>query len=136
MSILPPKKRERSKKRGKGNAGGPAFPTERIAELKTIKQQPQKRNERNEGNKEREEQKKTRRGKPRKNALMKFKVMLNNIRGLKTKETMMKRIVLEEKPVLYACVETKLNKDDAVEIPGYEISRVNRDEDGGGVLLV
>ena len=48
----------------------------------------------------------------------------------------MKRIVLEENPVIFACVETKLNKEDKVEIPGFEISRVDRVEDGGGVMLV
>ena len=48
---------------------------------------------------------------------------------------MMNRIVLEENPVIFACVETKLNKDDVVEIPGYKISRVDRVEEGGGVLL-
>ena len=47
----------------------------------------------------------------------------------------MKRIVLEENPVIFACVETKLNKEDKVEIPGYLISRVDRVEDGGGVML-
>ena len=49
---------------------------------------------------------------------------------------MIKRIIGEEEPVLVALVETKLNKNDKVEIPGYEEPlRVDRDEDGGGVLL-
>ena len=61
--------------------------------------------------------------------------MVNNVRGYKTKEVMIKRIMMEENPVLMAIVETKLKDDDAVEIPGYEFSRVNRNEDGGGVLL-
>ena len=62
--------------------------------------------------------------------------MLNNTRGYKSKEIMIKRIIGEEEPVLVALVETKLNKNDKVEIPGYEEPlRVDRDEDGGGVLL-
>ena len=67
--------------------------------------------------------------------MKKFKILLNNIRGVKTKQLMMNRIVLEENPVIFACVETKLNKDDVVEIPGYKIDRVDRVEDGGGVFL-
>ena len=62
--------------------------------------------------------------------------MLNNIRGFKTKETMLKRIVAEEEPVLLAICETKLNKNDKVAVPGYEIARVDRDEGGGGVMLL
>ena len=62
--------------------------------------------------------------------------MLNNIRGFKTKETMLKRIVAEEEPVLLAICETKLNKNDKVAVPGYEIVRVDRDEGGGGVMLL
>ena len=77
-----------------------------------------------------------RRGKPRRNALARFKILLNNIRGYKTKEAMLKRIVAEEEPVIMAVVETKLNDDDVVEIPGYLVKRVNRDEDGGGVLMM
>ena len=132
MSILPPSKRKGSKKRGKGNAGGPAFPTERNEESKNNEHQPNKRSQRN---KKGDQQGKTRRGKPRQNALKKFKILLNNIRGLKTKQVMMNRIVLEENPVIFACVETKLNEDDKVTIPGYKISRVDRVADGGGVLL-
>ena len=41
-----------------------------------------------------------RRGKPRKNALNKFSVMLNNVRGYRTKEVMIKRIIDEEEPVM------------------------------------
>ena len=96
--------------------------------------QKQRRREKKE-KEEADQQRRTRWGKPRKNALKKFKIMLNNTRGLRTKEAMMKRIVLEENPVIFACVETKLNKEDKVEIPGYLISRVDRVEDGGGVML-
>ena len=77
-----------------------------------------------------------RRGKPRKNALDQFKILLNNVRGYKSKETMLKRIVAEEEPVIMAIVETKLNDEDVVEIPGYKVKRVNRDEEGGGVMLL
>ena len=74
-----------------------------------------------------------RRGKPRKNALNKFSVMLNNVRGYRTKEVMIKRIIEEEEPVMIALVETKLNGK--IDIPVYIVSQVDRDSEGGGVLL-
>ena len=62
--------------------------------------------------------------------------MLNNIRGYKSKEIMLKRIVAEEEPVIMAIVEAKLNDKEEVKIPGYKAARVDRDEDGGGVMLL
>ena len=64
-----------------------------------------------------------------------FKVMCNNVRGVKSKEEIIKRIIHEENPVIMALVETKLTKDDVFEIDGYEIKRNDRTADGGGVLL-
>ena len=131
MSLFPSTGYEKIKKRRRGNADT-AFPHQRDIESEGIKSKPQERDESNERTKN---GKNIRRGKPRKNALEKFKVMVNNVRGYKTKEVMIKRIMMEENPVLMAIVETKLKDDDAVEIPGYEFSWVNRNEDGGGVLL-
>ena len=75
-------------------------------------------------------------GKSRQNALKKFKVMLNNMRGFKSKETCIKRIIDEENPVLVALVETKLDEiKDTVEIENYTVKRNDRDEGGGGVLI-
>ena len=92
--------------------------------------------EANNGDESQLRRKKTRRGKPRKNALKKFKVMMNNVRGFKTKERMIRRIIAEEEPVVIALTETKMDKDEKVEkIPGYLMSRVDRDSDGGGVML-
>ena len=61
--------------------------------------------------------------------------MVNNVRGLKSKEEIVTRIINEENPVILALVETKLNEGDNVTIPGYEIARTDRDEEGGGVLI-
>ena len=79
--------------------------------------------------------KKTRRGRAKRNALQNCKIMLNNVRGYKTKQMVIKRIIEEEKPTMIAFTETKLNKKDEVKIDGYLIKRVDRDEDGGGVML-
>ena len=79
--------------------------------------------------------KKIRRGQARKNAIRTFKVLCNNVRGVKSKEETIKRIVSEENPVLVALVETKLDKNDAFGIDGYVTKRNDKDHDGGGVLL-
>ena len=50
---------------------------------------------------------------------------------------MIKRVIAEEEPVILALVETKMNKGEVIEKPpGYEIERVDRDEDGGGVMMI
>ena len=61
--------------------------------------------------------------------------MLINVRGIKLKTNTIQRILEEEKPVMVALVETKLRKMDEYKIPGYKIERVDRDEEGGGVLI-
>ena len=78
---------------------------------------------------------KVRRGKSRKNALTKFNFLLNNVRGIKCKKTTLERIIEEENPVLVAIVETKLEKEEKIELPGYKVTPVNRNEEGGGALL-
>ena len=54
-------------------------------------------------------------------------MLLNNVRGFKTRQKEIKRIMLEENPVAVALVETNLNADDAIDIPpGYIIVRNDR----------
>ena len=112
---------------------------------------PDKRNERNkdginrsEGNKERTGRikaktdtirRETRRGKSDKNACEKLKILIDNVRGYKSKIASIERITNEEKPVLMALTETKLMESDQVDIPGYKVERVDRDDEGGGVLI-
>ena len=63
--------------------------------------------------------------------------MVNNVRGFKSKEIMIRRIIQEENPVIMALTETKMNKEEKkVDIPGYETKRVDRDSDGGGVMMI
>ena len=67
--------------------------------------------------------------------MRKFKVMYDNVRGVKSKKEVIERIVNEENPVILALTETKLNKDDIFEIDGYKTERNDRVGDGGGVLI-
>ena len=101
---------------------------------------PHQRNEENgrgdPGNKEESKaRKKIRRGKSTKNALTKFKFMINNVRGFKSKQTTIKRIIQEQEPVMVALVETKLREGENFELPGYTVKRVDRDDEGGGVMV-
>ena len=90
-----------------------------------------KRDGGNEGTKNR---RKVRRSMTRKNACNKFKVLMNNIRGFKSKAASLRRIISEENPVIVAITETKLSEEEDLSIPNYIIARVDRTEDGGGVL--
>ena len=79
--------------------------------------------------------KKTWRGQRNKNSMQKFVVMLNNVRGAKSKQDAIKRIMQEHSPVMLALVETKLRDGEPFEIEGYNIIRVDRRGEGGGVLI-
>ena len=62
--------------------------------------------------------------------------MCNNVRGVKSKEKVIHRIVDEVSPTLVALVETKLvDKVDNFTIDGYVVRRNDRDASGGGVLV-
>ena len=61
--------------------------------------------------------------------------MYNNINGLKTKNLSLERIIEEERPTIIGLTETKLNETDKFEINGYEVKRVDRKKEGGGVLI-
>ena len=63
-----------------GQAGGSAFSDKRNIKSEELESNSQRRSDANEG---RKQDNRSRRGKPRKNALMKFKVMTNNVRGYK-----------------------------------------------------
>ena len=61
--------------------------------------------------------------------------MFDNVRGFKSKDMVIKRIIDEEGPVLIALAETKLNKEDKLSIDNYVVRRNDRVEEGGGVLI-
>ena len=76
-----------------------------------------------------------RRGKPRRNALESFKLLYNNINGIKTKQRSLQQIIDDERPTIIGISETKLNEKDTLKIEGYKVKRVDRKTDGGGVLI-
>ena len=63
--------------------------------------------------------KKTRRSKKIKNALTNFKVFYQNIRGLKSKVDSIMETISDYQPILICLVETHLQKEEEIRIPGY-----------------
>ena len=54
---------------------------------------------------------------------------------MKSKESTINDIIEAENPVIVGLVETKLNESDIIDWKDYVIKRVDRDEEGGGVLI-
>ena len=52
--------------------------------------------------------------------------MMNNVRGYRTRESDIIRIILEEKPAIIGLTETKLKEGEEIDIPGYQIARNDR----------
>ena len=86
--------------------------------MKTEKTQKNKINKRIEQSNE-ITKKKTRRSKKIKNALTNFKVFYQNIRGLKSKVDSIMETISDYQPILICLVETHLQKEEEIRIPGY-----------------
>ena len=65
-----------------------------------------------------------------------FRLLYSNINHLKSKAVSLENIVKDTKPTAVAVVETKLGKDEEFKINGYKPYPMNRDENGGGLLLM
>ena len=77
-----------------------------------------------------------RRSKRIKNALKNFKIFYQNIRGLKSKTDTLQAMIDDYKPSLVCLVETHLQKEEKIKIPGYSlIYRNDRTANSGGILI-
>ena len=65
-----------------------------------------------------------------------FRVLYSNINGIKSKSESLKNIVEEKKPTVVMLVETKLEIEDDFKIEGYTTHKMNRNENGGGVMIL
>ena len=63
-------------------------------------------------------------------------MIYSNINHAKCKIDSLKRIMEEEKPAVVVLVETKLAEKEDLSIDGYESWPMNRDENGGGVMVL
>ena len=86
--------------------------------------------------KEKQVKKKTRRSKKIKNALRKFTIVYQNIRGLKSKVDSVQELVDDCQPNLLCLVETHMQEEEKITIPGYEtIYRNDKTSNSGGILI-
>ena len=79
--------------------------------------------------------KKRKRNKKIRKQFTKFKMIYSNINHCLSKIESLKRIIEEEKPAVVAVVETKLAEGADIKIDGYESWPMNRDENGGGIMV-
>ena len=90
----------------------------------------------NKEKKEKQIKKKTRRSKKIKNALQKFTIVYQNIRGLKSKVDSVQELVDDCQLNLLCLVETHMQEEEEITIPGYEtIYRNDKISNSGGILI-
>ena len=86
--------------------------------------------------KEKQVKKKTRRSKKIKNALRKFTIVYQNIRGLKSKVDSVQELVDDCQPNLLCLVEIHMQEKQEIKITGYEtIYRNDKTSNSGGLLI-
>lgn len=70
-----------------------------------------------------------------KNIYKSFIIYYVNIRGIKSKIESLEEIIETVQPTVVCLVETHLNTEEKVQIPGYKVYCNNRTRDGGGILV-
>ena len=68
--------------------------------------------------------------------LANFKLMYSNINHLKSKMESLKSILEQTRPSVSALVENKIAVKEEMEMEGYTPYPMNRNEHGGGILLL
>ena len=63
-------------------------------------------------------------------------MLYSNINHLKSKIESLEHIIDDSKPTVVALVETKLGEKEEIKIQGYKPLPMNRDKNGGGVMLL
>ena len=95
-----------------------------------------KKQKENKEKKEKQIKKKTRRSMKIKNALQKFTIVYQNIRGLKSKVDSVRELVDDCQPNLLCLVETHMQEEEKITIPGYEtVYRNDKTLNSGGILI-
>ena len=114
---------------GGGTGGSTASPVNGHLETNTKEKQDNKNNQR-------KGRKKKRRIKKIKRAFTNFRMLYSNINHLLSKIDSLQNIIEERKPSVIALVETKLGEQQKITIDGYHPVPMNRDENGGGVMIL
>ena len=80
--------------------------------------------------------KRVRRSKRIKNALRNFKIYYQNVGGLKSKLDLLQEMIDDYQPALVCIVETHMQKEEEIQIPGYSlVYRNDRSGNSGGILI-
>ena len=120
---------------GGGTGGSTASPVNGHQEAYIGANPKDKRDNKNNQRKGRQKKKK-RRIKKIKRAFTKFRMLYSNINHLNSKIDSLQNIIDERKPSVIALVETKLGETQDIAIDGYHPVPMNRDENGGGVMIL
>ena len=81
------------------------------------------------------QRKRKRRGQKNKNTFKKLKIYYVNIRGIKSKIKSLQKIIDNEKPHIICINETKLEKNEKIELRGYKTFYNNNKNGKGGTLI-
>ena len=89
--------------------------------INSNKEQEQKQEKDKGDKKESITRKRVRRSKRIKNALKNFKIYYQNVRGLKSKLDSLQEMIDDYQPALVCIVETHMQKEEEIQIPGYSL---------------
>ena len=104
--------------------------------LKNLQNNKEGKNTQNKERKEKQIKKKTWRSKKINNALQKFTIVYQNIRGLKSKVDSLQELVDDCQPNLLCLVETHMQEEEEIRIPGYlTIFRNDKTSNSGGIMI-
>ena len=104
--------------------------------INSNKEQEQKQEKDKGDKKESITKKRVRRSKRIKNALKNFKIYYQNIRGLKSKLDSQQEMIHDYQPALVCIVETHMQKEEEIQIPGYSlVYRNDRSANSGRILI-
>ena len=100
------------------------------------KEQEQKQEKDRGDKKERITRKRVGRSKRIKNVLKNFKIYYQNVRGLKSKLDSLQEMIDDYQPALVCIVETHMQKEEEIQMPGYSlVYRNDRSANSGGILI-
>ena len=132
MKKAPQKKKIRKSNRNKSKN----TETKEEQSINSNKEQEQKQEKDKGDKKESITRKRVRRSKRIKNALKNFKIYYQNVRGLKSKLDSLQEMIDDYQPALVCIVETHMQKEEEIQIPGYSlVYRNDRSANSGGILI-
>ena len=110
--------------------------TNREQSINSNKEQEQKQEKGKRDKKENITRKRVKRSKRITNALKNFKIYCQNVRGLKSKLDSPQEMIDDYQSALVCIVETHMQKEEEIQMPGYNLWNCNdRSANSGGILI-